>query len=672
VSAELVPVREVTGRFFTRSQRVALYLAAGGRCQDCGRRLKVGWHADHKLAHSRGGRTELSNGQALCADCNHRKGIRLMDSISLRPKQRDVADILVERVRGQDREPVVALLAPGFGKELAWQNAAVELLRADLIDAVMVFTPRTNLCTQAETNWWHRDSDGRDHGRRLLYANPVAHSFTWPKGNRVPLYESPACGYVTTYQALVTNPSAHLDFAAEHSGRAMIVVDEAAFLGSSGVGENDVREATQAAQRIRELYPHAACVLYLTGTPHRGDGRRLILLEHRYRQRDDGTWALQHDVLGTYTEGVGAGYLRPAEITYVNAEGREVLPDGQERAVSVAGDPAAVYSALLSENVYRSMARHTVDRLRGVRTKHPGLMAGIACMNQDHAGDVLEFVREHAPELRSDIAVSKDGSRARAVLDRARAGQLDVLVFVRQAFIGFDCPHMTVLGILTNYRNDAFLMQLAGRALRVWDQLPVGEQWAHFVTLNDPAAVAFFERLRTDGVVGLREREPGGDPPPEGNGRDLRDFRETAVHVDDAGGLVEGGAEALALMERYRLGGTVRDVAAFIRDVRDGKTGNTSGNGDVGDEQSLPTTNRERIEAYLSRAEKNAQKIAGKRVREDGRSYGEVIADVKSAISRRSYWSDDCTTEDKARARYEASVAMCEQEGIVNVHERPH
>jgi hypothetical protein len=53
-------------RFFSDRERVALYLAADGRCVECGAALEPGWHADHMDPHALGGQTDVINGQALC------------------------------------------------------------------------------------------------------------------------------------------------------------------------------------------------------------------------------------------------------------------------------------------------------------------------------------------------------------------------------------------------------------------------------------------------------------------------------------------------------------------------------------------------------------------------------------------------------------------------------
>jgi 5-methylcytosine-specific restriction endonuclease McrA len=53
-----------------------LRLLAGNQCRKCGQLLSNSFHADHKQAFSKGGRTVLANGEALCKPCNERKGAR--------------------------------------------------------------------------------------------------------------------------------------------------------------------------------------------------------------------------------------------------------------------------------------------------------------------------------------------------------------------------------------------------------------------------------------------------------------------------------------------------------------------------------------------------------------------------------------------------------------------
>ena len=62
-------------RFFTPRQRATIFECSGGVCGGCGTRLsQKSFHADHIIAHSRGGLTTMDNGQALCTGCNRSKG----------------------------------------------------------------------------------------------------------------------------------------------------------------------------------------------------------------------------------------------------------------------------------------------------------------------------------------------------------------------------------------------------------------------------------------------------------------------------------------------------------------------------------------------------------------------------------------------------------------------
>lgn len=61
-------------RLFSSRQRQILAWQSAGRCRKCGCRLANGFHADHVTAYVNGGTTMTRNGQALCPECNMRKG----------------------------------------------------------------------------------------------------------------------------------------------------------------------------------------------------------------------------------------------------------------------------------------------------------------------------------------------------------------------------------------------------------------------------------------------------------------------------------------------------------------------------------------------------------------------------------------------------------------------
>lgn len=673
-------------RRFNLGQRIALYLAAGGMCQGpgCGRRLERGWHADHRIPVSRGGRTEISNGQALCPQCNLVKGDSMPDKIVLRDKQQEIADRVLERALewepGRTVVPVVALLAPGFGKELGWMNAAVVLQRHGLIDAVFDLTPRRTLCEQAELNWYSEDKKGRPNPEswRLQYAEPVPHSYQWTDGNATPLWRPPQFGYITTYAALKRldlhlGDSNRPGEAWKHSGRFLLVCDEAAALGGlparadSEERDEDEREGTLAGQAIRLMSEHARVVLYLTGAPDRGDGRMLINCESRYRPVTTNgrtRYFLEPDVEATYREGVGLGILRPPEAYYFNAMGDEVLdPEtGSTKPLSVQDSSRWVSYALEDERVWKPMVDAVLFHLRGLRNlTDKRYQAGIACMDQAHADKIEEYVKECAPAFEIAIALSRDNKASQVALQGARDGKVDVLVFVRQAFIGFNCPPMAVMGLLTHYRDESHLIQLCGRALRWWKD-GGSEQIAKFVTLNDPDSHRFFERLKEDARLGLRERGDGHSGGGGGARKETRNWRIGSAEVEDADGEVPDADKLLRLAEELGIYGSARKMAEFA--ARSREECSEKSNGESDDFEGAQT-GEAHLDAYVSATATNVGRIAWKWWKR-GRypDLGRATKAVNDRIGGEAGWAarnGERRNPEIIRRRYELSVTMCRE-----------
>ena len=66
---------KIRRRHFNDAERLALYIAAGGLCEQCGTKLEEGfWEPDHVHPFHAGGDTCVSNGRALCRHCNRVKG----------------------------------------------------------------------------------------------------------------------------------------------------------------------------------------------------------------------------------------------------------------------------------------------------------------------------------------------------------------------------------------------------------------------------------------------------------------------------------------------------------------------------------------------------------------------------------------------------------------------
>jgi 5-methylcytosine-specific restriction endonuclease McrA len=61
-------------RNFSSRQKIIMAVLSGNQCSICKVKLDKSFHGDHIRPWARGGKTILKNGQALCAQCNLRKG----------------------------------------------------------------------------------------------------------------------------------------------------------------------------------------------------------------------------------------------------------------------------------------------------------------------------------------------------------------------------------------------------------------------------------------------------------------------------------------------------------------------------------------------------------------------------------------------------------------------
>ena len=521
-----------------------MFRGSDGHCAECGEPLEDGWHGDHIIPYSITGHTRLSEGQPLCPRCNLKKGISMTwhDQFIPRHFQQQLMQVMRARVVAGEMV-TVALASPGSGKTLAYQAAITDLFRhIDGVDFLAVYAPRLVLAKQAEIDWRHTDASGADRGFFSLFDGRCRLERLRHRVNVSPLLPPGLRreGLATTYQSLISDPDLHLGWAREHEGRFVLVGDEAQFLGAPFDEEDE--NSPRAGQVFEQLAQYARHVLLLTGTEERADGRKLVLCDEFYRQDERGRWFLQPHVEARYRHRIALDYLRQfdAAITDVKVvwwpgEDERVEYDLSKSGELPPGGKASLARVLRREDVWQPLCDLTVGRLRTAQEINPSYRALIACMEQQDARRVREYLEGKYRGLRVLIAVSDDGPKAEAALRDFRFGQYDVLVTVRKAFIGYDCKQITVVCPLTNYRNIGHLTQLAFRGGRIWDEAESGHagkhQRLHLIVPDDPDMAKFIEFLRREQAEGLRERgldREGPGPGPLREGR-IEDARVTAI-----------------------------------------------------------------------------------------------------------------------------------------------
>jgi superfamily II DNA or RNA helicase len=463
----------------------------------------------------------------------------------------------------------VCLIWCGSGKTLLYQAIATELMRLRIADRkrikyLVVFAPRRNLAVQGETKWRAKvvDSKGRpvadpatglpvpDTGDYLLFDHRCRLEYLRHRENHSPLIERGEAfvGYITTYQSLVADCTKdeddggqlHLKWAREHEGEFVLVGDEAQFLGAQA--DDDDLGSPAAGKYFAELAGHAAHTVLLTGQADRADGRKLALCDDLYEEDDKGRLHLKKKeiFIAGYSDGIAEDYLRRFDAVIHDAH-IKLKKTGIEYDLSMASkqDPAeraALRDVLRDPKVWNPMVDRTVQRLRHVQKTKAKSRALIGCMSVADARDVERYLLSKdwggGWKPRVKIAVSKDGAKAQNNLETFKTGDWDILVSVRMAFIGYDCPEITVVCVLTNYRDFGHLVQLVFRGGRVWSKGGTPErQRLHLIVPDDPAMQKFIQYLRDEQARGIKEPDEGPPPPPPGEPNEI-----DSAHVTDVRG----------------------------------------------------------------------------------------------------------------------------------------
>jgi superfamily II DNA or RNA helicase len=442
-------------RFFSKRQRFILSFLSGGRCRSCGKKLDRSFHGDHVVPYSKDGPTILNNGQALCADCNLRKGNSTMELRRWQAEALQQAlNWLVERA--EDRHFLINA-APGAGKTIAACTIADQLFHRQLIDRVIVIAPRVEVVNQ-----WAKDFKfvtGRHMGKVT--------------GIEPDDIDVDVCATWNAVQGLAD--AFHTACSKE---RVLVICDEhhhAAVEAAWG-------ESADAA------FAGAKYVLILTGTPLRSDGKNSIWLSKKHGKIDypaGGTYTL------TYGQAVELEYCRPA--TFHRHEGRFTvdLEDGESLKVSSKA-PAELDTALKkipglqkaidfyvlactpqyesdkatpkTDGYQGTMVEWASAKLDDLRCRMPtagGLVIAPSIEVAEYFVRLIERMEGEKPALIHSMLPHAEGR-----IERFRVTDRRWIVSVGMISEGVDIPRLRVLIYLSKAQTELAFRQALGRVVR--------------------------------------------------------------------------------------------------------------------------------------------------------------------------------------------------------------
>lgn len=464
-------------RRFGSRERVALYLAGDGRCVKCGAELEPGWHADHVDPHSRGGPTDVMNGQALCPTCNLKKGARVSE---LRLWQQEAL-----RKFDANRHDFLAVATPGAGKTVFAIAAAKSMFDSGEIERLIVVVPTAHLRRQ-----WAVAS--ARHGVQL------DSRFTNGVGALAKDYDGP----VVTYASVASEPL--LWRRQSTSARTLVILDEIHHAGEA--------EHLAWGPALKQAFEGATRRLLLSGTPFRSDGVAIPFV--------------RYDESGLCVAGIEYGYrealldrdvVRPIEFPVLDGTMRWRLNKVElETELSTADDTTmagALSVAIDPDGDWMpSVLRRADEELTRVRETMPDAGGLVIAADQPLArryGNILRGVTGEP----SAVATT-DEPDASGIIERFASGNSRWIVAVQMVSEGVDIPRLAVGVYASRTRTKMFFRQVVGRFVRMRND--ADETYASlFIPAIEPL-VRYAREIEDTANEVLREQSE----PKEGSDRD--------------------------------------------------------------------------------------------------------------------------------------------------------
>lgn len=472
----------MTRRRFNGRERAALYLASGGVCSRCARPLSRGWHADHVQAFARGGDTDVLNGQALCPDCNLKKGVGMQLSpwpIGAAGALRDWQELAVAKVLRHEALDFLCVATPGAGKTRFALKVAHTKLWAGEVDRVVIVCPTEHLKKQWATA----------AGRLGINLDPK-----W--SNRGDVEAADYHGVAVTYAQVAMAPTVHR---AQCRRRTMVVFDEIHHVGDGLTWGNAMIEA----------FGPAAFRLLLSGTPFRSDGNPIPFVS--YAMDKDGVLRSVADHTYSYAQALThEDVCRP--VLFPSFDGRmEWEWKGAVQAKSLSEDATdeedthRIRTALTPDGEWlRGVMRQANDQLTQVRQNgHPDAAGLVITMDQTHAKRIAQVLTRVAGE--APIVAVSDDPQASDAIESFASGRQRWIVAVKMVSEGVDIPRLRVGVYATNVMTEMYFRQAVGRFVR-W-QRGIEEQTAYFYIPSVATLIRFAETIKEERDHQLREEE---------------------------------------------------------------------------------------------------------------------------------------------------------------------
>lgn len=506
-------MRSKQARSFSRKHRRYLAILSGGLCAICGKELDLNFHADHIFPFSRGGRTLLNNGQALCPTCNLSKGDSIMSvgTPVLRDWQKKAMDAVFDEWEKDKSKPLVAA-CPGSGKTIFSVEATRHAINNFGIDFVVVVTPTVNIKKQ-----WHDDFKKAGIKMHLDATNRMLK-------DRLALNSDPRekkIGLCITYQQAASDKD--LFYQLVSMFKTLVIADEIHHA-------DDDKSFGEAIEGMAEV---ANLRLALSGTPFNSSGGVLAMCPCEIDINEEGKRVRKTLPVYkySYADALSApeGVCRPVEFIKICGEStveyRNLLTQNVwDKVVKLSKKNDSLRPFIMADSAFfEKMAVEALKALEDMKRTDPKSAMLVVAKDVSHGHLVCQKLTELCDKNPKwsgyqFAQIYHDTIGANKRIEQFNYDNTDIIVSVRMISEGVDVKRLKVGLYATDFTTRMFFVQFVGRFVR-WESHLGVEQHARIII---PAHISICEYAKEieemiDQSIIPDETPPPPPPPPPGS-----------------------------------------------------------------------------------------------------------------------------------------------------------
>ncbi|PKH85422.1 DEAD/DEAH box helicase [Colwellia sp. Bg11-28] len=402
--------------------------------------------------------------------------------MKLRQWQAECIDLALKQYRDGNSH-FLALATPGAGKTMMASELADKLLKSNLADLVVCFSPSSIVAKDFSESLHLRTQERFDgligaKGRSLTYQNLL-----YLDSNFWQLFER---------------------------YRVFVIFDEIHHCAGSNINNANA----WGEQVILNIQDKAKYTLALTGTPWRSDAAPIVLSNYMHPSNK-----ISCDYVYGLSEAIGDEVCRVPQIVAIDNNNISVVDIEETKTFDS-------FKALLSQSIipYQEIIENEAVIKFVVSSAHKKL-SKIRLHNPDAAGLVVASSVEHANKISTlmkscfnedSIVVTYRENDPTSIIQNFRHAKSKWIVSVGMISEGTNIPRLQICCHLTNIKTEMHFRQILGRILRMTDSTnqeailympaePKLLEYAYRVKQDVPfeADVVKFKKMKTEVVDGL-------------------------------------------------------------------------------------------------------------------------------------------------------------------------